>query len=186
MEDFIRMMEEDDKAHARPLAGTRAYLSGPIEHGEEDLNWREEPIKVLTDEFKVKVFDPFSDPKQKWTSVIEEARDNKDYDTMQRIAKKFIRKDLTKIQKSDFVVAYVPYRIPTVGTVHEIIKSNEFKYPTLLVCSKGKAYTSLWYWGFIRPEFIFGSWDELYSYLREVNNGKHKDNDRWDFVYGLI
>jgi len=33
---------------------------------------------------------------------------------------------------------------------------------------------------------MFDSWEDLYRYLREVNAGMHKDNNRWSFVYGLI
>jgi hypothetical protein len=33
---------------------------------------------------------------------------------------------------------------------------------------------------------MFGSWDSLYGYLKEVDEGLHKDDRRWALVYDLI
>lgn len=168
------------------LKNARVYLSGPIEYDNIGTNWRDEPKKELISRFEVNLFDPFEDPKQQWVPKIAEARKNKDYKAMEEIAKKFVRKDLAIVDRADFLVAYLPYKVPTTGTHHEIINANEAKKPVLLVCPEGKENIPLWYRGFIPHEVTFGSWDELYTYLHEVNEGKHKDNNRWAFVYGLI
>jgi hypothetical protein len=90
------------------------------------------------------------------------------------------------VQKSDFVTAYVPHGVPTIGTVHEIIFADSIKLPVMLICPQGKKKVGKWYFGIVDHNMIFGSWADYYSYLREVNDGKHKDNFRWSFVYGLI
>jgi nucleoside 2-deoxyribosyltransferase len=167
------------------LKNKRAYLSGPIEYDSEE-NWRIEPTKILSEEFEIDLFDPFSDPKQQWVPILEAARKNKSYEQMANIAKAFVRKDLCLVDRSDFLIAYLPKRIPTTGTHHEIINGVNAKKPTLLVCPQGKEYVPLWYYGFVPHETMFGSWDELYIYLREIDEGKHKDDDRWAFVYGLV
>ena len=167
------------------LKNKRAYLSGPIEHDIEE-NWRIEPTKVFREEFEIELFDPFSDPKQQWVPVLELARKNKDYELMFKIAKAFVRKDLCLVDRSDFIISYLPKGVPTTGTHHEIINSVNAKKSTLLICPQGKEHIPLWYYGFIPHETMFGSWEDLYAYLREVNEGKHKDNDRWSFVYGLV
>lgn len=168
------------------LENARCYLSGPIEYDDTNHNWRDVPKKVLVEEFKVNLFDPFEDPKQQWIPLIAEARNKKDYAEMSRIAHGFVRKDLSTVDRSDFIIAYLPKAHPTTGTHHEIISSNNSKKPTLLVCPQGKEHMPLWYYGFIRHEFMFGSWEELFDYLRDVNAGKHHANDRWAFLYGLI
>ncbi len=168
------------------LAGKRCYLSGPIENDNLGHNWRTEPKKVLVKKFKIDLFDPFLDPKQNLTGELLEARDKKDYVTIVRIAKGFVRKDLAMVDRADFLIAYLPYKVPTTGTHHEIINSNNTKKPTLLVCPQGKEYVPLWYYGFIPPECMFGCWDELYTYLKEVDKGLHMDNNRWHFIYGLV
>lgn len=167
------------------LTGKTLYISGPIEHS-NGPNWRIEPKKVLTEDFELDVFDPFDDPKQQWAIPLKEARNNNDYEEMRRIAKHFVRKDLCLVDRSDFLIAYLPYKVPTTGTYHEIINSNNAKKPTLLVSDGNKANIPLWLWGFIPHEFMFGSWEDLYTYLREVEAGLHRDNNRWAYIYGLI
>ncbi len=170
-----------------PLAGSRCYLSGPIENDTaEGHNWRDNPRDVLVNQFEIDLFDPFADPKQQWVPILTRARQEKNYEIMRKVAKRFVRKDLAMVDRADFVVAYLPYKVPTTGTHHEIIMSNNNKKPTLLVCPQGKEFAPLWYYGFIPHELIFSSWEDLYRYLDEVNLGLHTNNDRWGFAYGLV
>ena len=172
---------------ANVIEGKRCYLSGAIEFGDEDTNWRTEPKKILIEKYKIDLFDPFSDPKQQWVPKLNAARAAKDYETMEKIATKFVNKDLSMVDRSDFLIAYLPKGVPTTGTTHEIIQSySGIKNPTLLVCPEGKVHNPLWFFGFIPHRYMFSSWDDLYSYLDEVNDGKHKDDSRWHFVYGLL
>jgi nucleoside 2-deoxyribosyltransferase len=166
------------------LRGKKLYLSGPIEHGAG--NWRDEPKRILTEEFGIDLFDPSADPKQQWVPMLEKARADKNFESIKKIAVKFVRKDLGVVDRSDLIIAYLPHKVATCGTHHEIIFANESKKPTLLICPEGKEFIPIWYYGFISLEFMFGSWEELFDYLREVDAGLHKDNDRWDFVYDLI
>tara|TARA_Y100000034_G_scaffold132113_1_gene194338 strand:- start:6634 stop:7173 length:540 start_codon:yes stop_codon:yes gene_type:complete len=174
------------RTDGKVLMGSRAYLSGPIENCESETNWRIEPKKILSEEFQVDVFDPFDDPKQQWVPVLEQAKVDKDYDKIAEIAKAFVRKDLCMVDRSDYIIARLPYKVATTGTHHEIIVSNDAKKPTLLVCPEGKEHVPAWYYGFIPHRFMFSSFGELYEYLREVDDGKHRDEDRWAFVYGLV
>lgn len=169
-----------------PLKDSRCYLSGPIEHGDINTNWRIDPCITLRDRFGINVFDPFSDPKQQWVSQLMKCRDSLDYEGMAKIAKNFVSKDLIMVERADFLIAYLPKSIPTTGTHHEIIFSSNNKKPTLLVCPEGKEHIPLWYYGFIPHTCMFGSWDSLYYYLQEVEDGKHINNRRWLYRYGLI
>ena len=168
------------------LAGKRCYLSGPIENDTQGHNWRTEPKRILTVRFGIDMFDPFADPKQSFTDDLYQARDNRNYDTIVKIAKGFVRKDLAMVDRADFLIAYLPYKVPTCGTHHEIINSNNAKKPTLLICPQGKEFVPLWYYGFIPHEFMFGSWEGLYDYLQEVDDYKHVNNNRWHFIYGMV
>jgi len=168
------------------LKNTRCYLSGAIEHCENKTNWRLEPKVILHEQFGVQVFDPFEDPKQQWVPTLEKARLEQNYDELSKVARNFVRKDLCWVDRCDFLIAHIPYKVPTTGTVHEIINSNNAKKPTLLVCPQGKEFISSWYYGFIPHKFMFSSWEELYKYLNEVNVGLHKNEDKWSFVYELI
>lgn len=168
------------------LKGKRAYLSGPIQHDQTGRNWRTEPTAVLTTRFGIDLFDPFEDPKQQWVPALKAAQAERDYDEMTRIARQFVRKDLCMVDRSDFIISYLPLGVPTTGTHHEIINSVNAKKPVLLICPQGKEHVPLWYYGFVSHKAMFGSWTDLYFYLNDVDAGRHKDDNRWDFVYGLI
>lgn len=167
------------------LKGKKAYLSGAIEFdADPNHNWRIEPTNVLATRFGIDVFDPFADPKQKWAPNLDKARKERDYVTIEQRAKSFVRKDLGKVDRQDFLIGYLPYKVPTTGTTHEIINSNNAKKPTLLVTDKGDiGYIPFWFFGFIPIEFMFPCWNALYDYLVEVDEGKHRANNRWSLVY---
>lgn len=169
------------------LKGKRCYLSGPIQNDDSQINWRTEPIKKIKNYFEMEVFDPFSDPKQQWVPVLKKAYEEKDYETLARIAKAFVKKDLSQLDRADLVIAYLPHKVLTTGTHHEIINSNNAKKPTLLVTNTNDiGDIPWWYFGCIKKEFFFPNWDALYVYLEEVNQDKHHDNNRWSYIYGDI
>jgi hypothetical protein len=167
------------------LQGKRCYISGPIEH-DDTKNWRVEPKKVLKNRFGLNIFDPNQDPKQQYVPELNQARDECDFDTMERIARPFVRKDLAMVDRSDVVVACLPYKVCTTGTKDEIKTSWDAHKPTLIVCPQGKQFVPAWYYGYIPHKYFFGGFEQLYDYLQEVVDGKHKDDFRWAFVYGLI
>lgn len=167
------------------LAGQKCYLSGPIEH-DGGPNWRLEPKKVLTEEFGLNLFDPFDDPKQQWVPKLQKAREERDLETIAEVAKPFVRKDLSTVDESRMLIAYLPYGVPTTGTVHEIIIANELKKPVMLICPQGSHLIPFWYFGFIPLNMMFSSWQEVYAYLREVDAGAHKDKNRWAVIYGMV
>ena len=169
-----------------PLKDARCYLGGPIENDNTGHNWRTEPSRVLRERFGANLFDPFSDPKQQWVPELMAAQKECNYERMVEIAKDFVSKDLIMVERSDFLVSYLPKGVPTTGTHHEIIFSSDNKKPTLLVCPQGKQFVPLWYYGFIPHTCMFGSWDDLYNYLQEVVDWKHTGNRRWKYRYGLI
>lgn len=168
------------------LRDKRVYLSGPIQH-DVGINWRLEPKRVLTDEFGLNLFDPFEDPKQQWIPQLKKAQEELNFKLMADVCHQFVRKDLCMVDRSDIVIAYLPHKVPTVGTHHEIINSNNAKKPTLLVTNHTDvSHIPLWYFGFIPLEFMFAGWEALYIYLREVDAGNHMHNNRWNYTYGLI
>lgn len=170
----------------QPLKGARCYLGGPIENDATGHNWRAEPSRILVERYGIDLFDPFADPKQQWVPQLYAAREHKDFEKMREIAMDFVQKDLTMIDHTDMLISYLPKGVPTTGTHHEIIRASDAKKPVMLVCPQGKEFVPLWYYGFIRHERMFGSWQDLYAYLDEVSDGKHTEERRWRYLYGLI
>jgi nucleoside 2-deoxyribosyltransferase len=167
------------------LSEKNFYLSGPIEFGEEG-NWRIPVIDYLVNKFNIKVFDPFSDPKQQWVEKINYYKKEKNFDKLTDMAKQFVRKDLGMVDRCDALIAYVPYKIPTVGTHHEIINANNMKKPVMLVCPQGKENVPVWYFGCLNHNLFFSNWNELYDYLEEANKGAFINFNRWNFIYDII
>lgn len=167
------------------LSGKHCYLGGAIEY-DSGPDWRPAVKNELASRFGIDVFDPAGDPKQQFVPEMMAARASRDLKTMRKISRRFLRKDLCKVDRSDFLISRLPKGMPTTGSVHEIIDANNRKKVTLLVCPEGVEHLSLWYFGFVPLKYMFGSFDELYDYLDKVNRGKCKKDDRWAFVYGLI
>lgn len=171
---------------ANYLANKKCYLSGPIEFAADGF-WRPQPIHELQERFMIDVFDPFADEKQQWSEEIKKAKEENNIDELVKISKQFVRKDLGMVDRSDFLIAYVPYGVNTVGTVHEIINSNNSKKPTLLVTNKENiSFIPLWYFGIISKGYMFAGWNNLFKYLQEVDEGKQMTDDKWHLVYGLV
>jgi hypothetical protein len=83
----------------------------------------------------------------------------------------------------------LPWRlrqVPTTGTIHEIINSDLYHKPTLVICEEGAHNIPAWLIGFLPLQYLFGSWKQLYDYLEEVNSGACADDKRWELVYGSI
>lgn len=165
------------------LKGKRCYLSGPITY--QAYDWRPPLLEILK-KFEIDVFDPFRDPKQQWVDDLNAAIKQENEDEMERVCRMFVRKDLAIVDRTDFLVACLPLRCPTVGTHHEIINANNAKKPTLLYCPEGRFHIPPWYWGFIPSQYFFGSVDGLERYLQAVDDGIHKDDNRWHLAYELI
>jgi hypothetical protein len=163
------------------------YLSSPIEFSYSlDDNWRESVTDTLTKKFQINVFDPFADEKQKQTTYIEKALEVEDFDEVERITTRFVKKDFGVIDRCDFLIAYNPRGIPSTGIPCEVHHALQIKKPVMIVCPQGKKFAALWYFGNMRHQYIFGHWNDLYQYLQEVDSYQHRDNHRWWYVYKMI
>ena len=167
------------------LKGKKVYLGGPIQF-EIGENWRLDVKKMLKSEFGLHVLDPYDDPKQQWVPALAKAQENRQFKKMRKIAKKFVRKDLCWVDRADFTIHSLPYKVPTAGSVHEITQASDRKKPALIVCETGREFIPFWYYGFIPLRYMFDNFTQIYEYLRAVEAKEHMKDDRWHYVYGLI
>jgi hypothetical protein len=136
------------------LRGSRVYLSGPMDFVasrtvEKATGWRTRIGQFLRD-LGVTVFDPWNKPavrdmheygregeqttdaRQTWTYK----RGRKGAQTRASIAAGFwsaLHVDLRMVDTSDFVIAYCPTNIYSVGTPHEIVVARQERKPVLFV-----------------------------------------------------
>ncbi len=136
------------------LDGSRVYLSGPMDFIgsrviEKYLGWRSVLTPILQ-ALNVNVLDPWNKPTIRGLDPDNEygkegvnrdkSRYEKDFwtnpETRALYETEFwetVHIDLRMTDISDFMIAFVPTNIYSVGTVHEILLSKQQKKPTLLV-----------------------------------------------------
>ena len=136
------------------LKGTRVYLSGPMDFvasraAEKKYGWRSRVSQFLRS-YGVTVFDPWNKPqirglheygREDVKSI--EVRDKWTFDPGGKgiqdrgeCATSFwetMHIDLRMVDISDFVIAYCPTNIYSVGTVHEIVMARQQRKPVLFV-----------------------------------------------------
>ncbi|MEX2499526.1 MAG: hypothetical protein WD397_11715 [Wenzhouxiangellaceae bacterium] len=143
----------NEKSH-NFLHGTRAYLSGPMDFvadraTEKRAGWRVR-VKAYLQSLGVNVFDPWEKPSVR--GMHEYGRE--DLQTIQHrdswtfeqseqgsmaradLAEYFwstMHIDLRMVDLSDFVIAYCPSNVYSVGTVHEIVIARQQHKPVLMV-----------------------------------------------------
>ncbi|MDB5327226.1 MAG: hypothetical protein JWM57_2795 [Phycisphaerales bacterium] len=136
------------------LQDARVYLSGPMDFvasraAEQKLGWRNRVGEFLN-EFGVTVFDPWFKPelhglqeygkedettagaRADWTFESGKAGAAKRSSCSERFWPA-MHIDLRMVDTSDFVVAYCPTNIYSVGTPHEIILARQQRKPVLFV-----------------------------------------------------
>jgi len=158
------------------LSAARVYLSGPMDFvgsraAERATGWRTRVGQFLR-KFGVTVFDPWEKPavrglyeygvegekttdaRKAWTYE----RSSKGVRARSEVAASFwpaLHIDLRMVDTSDFVIAYCPTNIYSVGTPHEIILARQERKPVL----------------FVSPYVTFDALAELREHLADDKTG---------------
>lgn len=137
------------------LKGTRVYLSGPMDfvgsrEDEKRFGWRNRMSKWLQKRGAV-VFDPWNKPTVRWLEGYGledehsvQPREHWTFESSREGAKTratcaqhfwpIMHIDLRMVDVSDFVIAYCPTNVYSVGTPHEIVIARQQHKPVLMVC----------------------------------------------------
>jgi hypothetical protein len=159
------------------LRGSAVYLSGPMDFvasraNEKKFGWRNRVAQFLA-RLGVTVFDPWNKPEI--VGMLEYGREGVDTDQKRQTwtfapgargaqarAKctghfwQTMHIDLRMVDKSDFVVAYCPTNIYSVGTPHEIILCRQQRKPVL----------------FVSPPVVFPALRDLRTHLQAATDRK--------------
>jgi hypothetical protein len=158
------------------LKGARVYLSGPMDFVasreiEEKEGWRTRIGNVLR-KFGTIVFDPWNKPEVRGlhgygreTAESAKAREAWTFEDSAAGAKsrakltghywETLHIDLRMVDTADFLIAYCPTNVYSVGTVHEIALARLERKPVL----------------FVSPSVDFPSYDELKKHLADDRAG---------------
>ena len=173
------MMAARARSRKRLLDATRVYLSGPMDFvasraDEAKFGWRNRVGQFLA-AMGVTVFDPWNKPQVR--GLYEYGREGVDTTDIRnawtfapgargakaraKVSGKFWETqhiDLRMVDTSDFVVAYCPTNIYSVGTPHEIIVARDQRKPVL----------------FVSPPVRFSALDDLRAHLSKDPKGLKK------------
>jgi hypothetical protein len=137
------------------LRGARVYLSGPMDFvasraEEKAFGWRNRMTRYLRSRGAV-VFDPWNKPeirglegygredehthatRERWT-FRDDAAGAAERAACAEWFWPILHIDLRMVDVADFVIAYVPTNVYSVGTPHEIILARQQHKPVLMVC----------------------------------------------------
>ena len=170
------------------LNGTRTYLLGAMDRvPDSGAGWRQD-ITPFLEGLGVTVLKPCEKPidvgvedddaraeiaMYKKTGDFEMIR--KEYGIIRAV-------DLRCVDISDFIIASIDLHVHACGTYEEITLANRQKKPVLVWCQQGKSKAPNWLFFMLPHQHIFGSIEDLLSYLGRVNSGEDsKHYKRWFF-----
>lgn len=171
------------------LKKTRVYCAGPIQFAKkgEDV-WR----KIVSKKFKkagITVWSPLTTPflnfrledndlKQQIRSYMQ----NKDYENVSNIMKQIVRRDLSMVDKCDFLIAHIDPEVYTCGTFHELFIAIGQRKP-VFVFTKDKTKIPTWLFGVMPHHNIFESIEDLTNHILRIDSGAEPINNKyWKLV----
>ncbi len=165
-----------------------SYLIGPID-ADPNLgkSWRDEMEPFLAN-LGVRVFNPLNKPVEGGSEVeqrefrkqlLSEGR----YDEFRKIMKRIRAIDLRFTDLADFLVVNLDIDILMCGTFEEICTANRQRKPIIIMCPQGKPNIPQWMFAQLPHQLFFNNWEEVKSYLNNINNDEVVDTvgDRWLF-----
>lgn len=167
------------------LNRTKCYLIGSMQY-ENGEAWRERAESVLK-EMGVIPLNPYRQPfidgppenedsHTKWQSLLEEGK----YDEVSEVMSKIRNRDLSMVDKSDFLICYLKTSVFTAGTMEELVSAVQKKRPVFVVMEGGKKKTPFWILGMLPAKYIHDSFEEVFDILGKINSGeKEFDGERW-------
>jgi hypothetical protein len=160
------------------LKDKSVYLCGPLHScANSGVVWRDEITPRLLS-YGIKVEDP---TKRAINGVGEVGTDKAMFQQLIR-EKKFreakerfwplCRADLRSVDKSDFLILNYDASLKTIGSWHETVTASNQKKPILMKYDETQLDSfNVWVLTFIKEGCIFSSWDEMFSYLDEIDRG---------------
>jgi len=170
------------------LKNTICYLCGPMDRVDDGgVGWRSSITPLLKD-MGVGVLDPCNKPTQfaveddGFRDQIESLKQKGEFFRVKELMRDIAAIDLRMVDIAHFLVMYMDLNAHSCGSYHEAFVSIQQKKPLLVMCKQGKAKCPNWLFGVMPHEHMFGAWDSLLEYLKNVNKGKDtKDYNRWRF-----
>lgn len=164
------------------LKGTTVYTCGPIQYAKSPNLWRDEldaklkELGIICLSPLAKIFLNQINESSEDLVNLKEMMQGGQYDKVSNLMKLIIRRDLGIVDRSDFVIANIDPSVNTIGSIHEIVIASLQRKPILFLTPRKEDFP-LWLLGLINHNLIFESIDELFNYLKELNDGPIENLD---------
>lgn len=174
------------------LSGMRTYLVGAMDRVQDGgIGWREYITPMLT-QMDINVIDPCKKPIKNVSEdtltrqKIEYYKQTGQFDKIRSSYSHIRNADLRCVDISDFIIAQIDTSIHMCGSYEEITTANRQKKPILIWCKQGKSNAPNWLFFMLPHQHIFGSSEELITYLIDVNSTTNTSKlKRWFFYNGV-
>lgn len=171
------------------LQNTRVYLSFPMENA-DSRGWADYFSNNLN-ELGIRVFNPYKkifkndlEETSEITNKLKELRAAKKMDELYEIMSKIVSRDLSLVEKSDFIISLINPAIPMFGAIHELILSYSIlKKPAFVQILGGIDKTPLWLCGLIKSKYLYNTKEEILNKIIEINDEKIDiSSERWKII----
>jgi hypothetical protein len=172
------------------LHGMRVYMVGAMDRVPDGgAGWRQDLIPKLHD-LGVMVYNPCNKPivnpqvleNKETRQHIEELKKNHRFEELRNEYKQIRNVDLRMVDTSDFIIANIDVGVHACGTYEEIVTANRQKKPILVHVEQGVENIPNWLAFMLPSWFFFSNWNDLLSYLEDINSGDlDDDTNRWVF-----
>jgi len=170
------------------LNNQRVYLAGAMDRVADRGNGWRDKITPFLESLNIIVFNPIKKP----TVVGQEdelthkhkvkLKNAGKYDELSQLMKTIRSVDLRLVDISDFLIVNLDLDIHPCGTYEEIFWANRQKKPIIIHMVQGKENAPDWLFGTVPHEMIFSSWDDIKSYLSNINSKQEINTyNRWYF-----
>lgn len=167
------------------LNKTKCYLVGSMQY-KNGREWRDE-FQEKVKKLGITCFNPYSKPFVKDIQECENFQKNllsnlekENYDFVSEKMKEVRSFDLSLVDYSSFIVAYIDPTVVTVGSWEELFWANRLKKPIFLIIEGGKKKSPLWILGTLPHKYIYDDIDKVVDILSKIDKGeKELDNNRW-------
>jgi nucleoside 2-deoxyribosyltransferase len=172
------------KLEKKLLKGSRVYLVGPIDNVSREyaVSWRKD-ITSFCHSLGIGVFDPtnkpcdFAQEDENFPQKLNELKKQFDFETVSKYIKDIVRTDLTMVDLSDFVIAYLDMDTLMCGTYIELAHAAMGRKAVFLVCKQGVSYIPSFLFGLLKYNYFFSNFDQVKNRLKSINIGKEKNSD---------
>lgn len=166
------------------------YLIGAIHttmENDSGVKWREDITPTLVNLFNIIVLNPcktslngfgeINSPKD--VRYFKDLIHKREYAKIKDEFYWIVKKDLRCVDKSDFVIFNYHPKLPTIGSMHEVIVAIGQKKPVLIKCDEGLIDDfNPWLLTLIKPQWLFTSWEAMWEYLKQIDTG-NLDSSWW-------